>query len=115
MTKQLDRSKRFGVVVGASNGASYHQDGVCFDGQGMEMGGSAPAPAPAPEATATEAPPPPPTEPTPVPEAEPKVTLEELEALHPSQIKKLVEAEGLELVKGPGSKSQNIENLLAAS
>ena len=42
------------------------------------------------------------------------MTLETLEALHPSAIKKLVKAGGLELETGKGSKARNIENLLAA-
>jgi len=106
-TKVLDRSRKFGVVVGASDGTVHFQDGVCFGTDDREIGADKPA-APVVE--------------TPVVTTSDDntdtgggVSREELEALHPSQIKKLVEAEGLELVKGSGSKAKNIENLLAAA
>ena len=102
MTKRLDKSRPYGTVYGSSDGSVFYQDGVSFGPDGVPIGEvlKAPEPAAAPVAESTDT--------TPDPDAR-----EELEAMHPSQIKKLVEAEGLELVKGPGSKSKNIENLLA--
>ncbi len=98
--KILDRSKPFGVVVGASNGAVYHQDGVAFCGDDRELG--------APPVAADAAPAP---EPDPVGDG--AATLEELQALHVSQIKKLVINAGLTYIAGAGSKAKNIEQLLA--
>ena len=104
-TKILDRSRPFGVVVGASSGAVHHQDGVCFGGDDRELG--APAATPTPAAPET---------PTPVaetPAEETGVTREDLESLHVSQIKKLVAEAGLPYITGKGSKAKNIEQLLA--
>jgi len=106
MTKRLDRGRPFGWIQGASTGALYHQDGVCFGSDDLEVGAPKEVAYPAPEPAAE-------------PAAEPAgvdtgATREELEALHPSQIKVLVEAEGLTLEKGAGSKARNIDNLLAA-
>ena len=110
-TKILDRSRPFGVVVGASTGAVHHQDGVCFGGADREIGAPPAQVAPTPPAETTTTPEPTP-EPTPTPDG--AVTREELLALHPSQIKKLVESNGLVLETGAGSKKRNIENLLTA-
>ena len=104
MTRKLDKSRKFGVVVGSKDGSLYFQDGVCFNGAGDEIGAAAPA-------TVV-------TKPVPVvvPPAETDgVTLEQLQALHPSKIKKLVELRGLVLETGQGSKARNIENLLLAA
>lgn len=106
MTKILDRTKPFGVVVGASNGAVHYQDGVSFGGDDREIG----AP---PVAAATLAAAPAADTPDPTPSNDGAVTREELEALHVSQIKKLVENAGLEYITGAGSKAKNIEQLLA--
>lgn len=103
-SKTLDRSRPFGNVYGGATGALYHQDGLLFNGAGEHV----PRPG---EAGAKAAP----------PSAEPVAAeaegadREELEALHISQIKKLVQEEGLELETGPGSKGRNIDNLLAAA
>jgi len=100
-TKILDRSRKFGVVVGASDGSVHFQDGVCFGGDDREIG--------APPVAADAAP-----TPTPTPATDDgKVTREELQALHVSQIKKLVINAGLEYITGAGSKAKNIELLLA--
>jgi hypothetical protein len=106
ITKVLDRSRPFGVVVGSSNGAVHHQDGCSFGSDDREIG--APKLTPAPDSTATEA-----TDPTPVDPNPAAVTREELQALHVSQIKKLVLNAGLEYITGAGSKAKNIEQLLA--
>ena len=109
-TKTLDRSRKFGTVYGASDGSMYHQDGCTFNGIGAMIRGDAP------QGNADE-PPVVTPEPAAVAEAvesEPDVSREQLEALHPAKIKKLVEMAGLELETGPGSKARNIENLLAA-
>ena len=104
-TKILDRSRPFGVIVGASTGAVHHQDGVCFGGDDRELGAE-PDPAPAPAAATAD--------PAPAPAPDPgAVTREELQALHVTQIKKLVEGAGLTLITGTGSKAKNIEQLLA--
>lgn len=97
---RLDKNRPYGVVVGASDGSVFHQDGKCFGTDGYLLGEQPATPAPAPAAAAA---------------AEPAVaTREDLQALHPSKIKLLVEASGLELETGSGSKGRNIENLLAA-
>lgn len=103
--KTLDRTRKFGVVVGASDGSLYYQDGCCFNGDGQLVGADAPAPAAeaSSQAQADE-----------TPESGAAVTREQLEPLHPAKIKKLVELAGLELETGQGSKARNIENLLAA-
>ena len=101
-TRTLDRSRAYGTVVGSSDGSAFMQDGVCFRGDGSCLEDD-----PTPAAVVAQAP----------PAAQPDVsgvTREQLEALHPSKIKKLVAAGGLELVTGKGSKALNIENLLAA-
>lgn len=104
-TKILDRSRPFGVVVGAKTGAVHYQDGTSFDGDDREIGAPpAAAPTPAPAA-------PPPVEPD--PPADTGVSRADLEALHISQIKKLVVAAGLTYISGTGSKAKNIEQLLA--
>ena len=103
-TKILDRSRPFGVVVGASTGAIHHQDGTCFGGDDREIGAPAEA-TPAPVETATP-------DPAPAPETG-AATREDLEALHISQIKKLVAEAGLDYITGKGSKAKNIEQLLA--
>ena len=100
-TKTLDRSRNFGTVYGAQDGSLYMQDGNCFNGDGQLVGADAPAPAAAPAAA------------EPAPEAA-GVSREQLEGLHPTKIKKLVEMAGIDLETGPGSKKRNIENLLAA-
>ncbi len=99
-TRTLDRSRPFGTLYGAKDGSAFFQDGVCFRGDGscLEDAAAPAAPAAAPAAAPEPA----------------GVTLETLEALHPSAIKKLVKAGGLELETGKGSKARNIENLLAA-
>ena len=99
--RTLDRSRPFGVVVGSHDGSAFMQDGVCFRGDDSCVDDS-----PAPAAVVAKAP-----EPAPAPAG---VTRETLEALHPSAIKKLVKAGGLELETGKGSKAKNIENLLVA-
>jgi len=106
MTRLLDKNRAFGVVVGASDGTAFHQDGHCFRPDGTEVGAPVVVPAPVPVAAETAAAAPD----IPAPAG---VTREELKALHPSQIKKLILAEGLELIVGPGSKAKNIEQLLA--
>ncbi len=100
-TKILDRSKPFGVVVGSSDGTIHHQDGACFGSDDREIG----APAATPAATPAAAPS--------APAVEGAVTLEDLQGLHVSQIKKLVLNAGMELITGKGSKANNIEQLLA--
>jgi len=102
MTNKLDKSRRYGTVVGASNGAVYYQDGIQFRGDGTPVG----------EPAAQAAPPPAPV--VQPPPADDSASREDLQALHPSQIKKLVEDAGLTLETGAGSKKRNIENLLAA-
>jgi hypothetical protein len=101
-TKILDRSRPFGVVVGANDGSVHYQDDVCFGSDDREIGAPAatakPAPAAADPALADTA---------------GVVTREELEALHVSQIKKLVINAGLTYITGQGSKAKNIEQLLA--
>jgi hypothetical protein len=110
MGTELDRSRPYGTVYGGSTGASFHQDGKLFRSDGTEVG-STPAPAaPAPE--------PVPAAPEPAPEPEvsaddDSVSREELEALHVSKIKALMEMRGLTPETGPGSKAKNIEILLA--
>ncbi len=102
-TKTLDRSRNFGEIFGASDGSLYFQDGCCFNGDGKLVGADAPAAETTPPAD------PPPGGPKPN-----GVSREQLVALHPAKIKKLVEMAGLELETGQGSKARNIENLLAA-
>ena len=102
-TKKLDRSRKFGTVVGATDGSLYHQDGCCFNGDGELVGAGPAAPPPAPAAT--------PEPPAGNPAA---ISREQLQALHATKINKLVEMEGLTLETGAGSKARNIENLLAA-
>lgn len=102
-TKILDRSRPYGTVVGSHDGGVYHQDGTCFRPDGREVGAAAepaltPAAAPAPAPVAAEA---------------DAATLEDLQALHVSQIKKLVAEAGLTYIAGAGSKAKNIEQLLA--
>ncbi len=99
--KTLDRSRPFGTVVGSGSGAAFMQDGVCFRGDGSCLEDD-PTPAPAPAA---------PPDDTQAPADDTGV---KLQAMHPSAIKKLVKAAGLELETGKGSKARNIENLLAA-
>lgn len=101
MTRKLDRTRPFGTVVGGATGASFYQDGHLFTSEGVEVIQGEPAEA------AAEAP-------APEPVAEPEVTRADLEALHITQIKKLVLENGLEVVTGPGAKAKNIDNLLAA-
>ena len=109
-TKTLDRSRPFGVVVGASDGTVNHQDGCCFGSDDREIGAppvaaTAPAAKPAPAPAAKPAPA--------AAEQEGAVTREDLQALHVSQIKKLVVNAGLTYITGAGSKAKNIEQLLA--
>lgn len=35
--RELDRSRDFGTIVGASSGAVYEQDGIQFNGLGIEL------------------------------------------------------------------------------
>ena len=99
--KTLDRSRAFGVVVGARDGSAFWQDGESFRSDGSLVGSE-----PAPAETAAPV----------VPAAsEPVgVSAAELQTLHPSKIKVLVLAAGLPLETGVGSKKRNIVNLLAA-
>jgi hypothetical protein len=103
----LDRTRKFGVVVGSHDGSAFFQDGKCFRGDGSPVAEPvARVPAPAAKVAEKVA--------EKVADADPGVTQEQLQALHPAKIKKLVEMAGLELEKGQGSKARNIENLLAA-
>ena len=104
--KTLDKSKKFGVVVGSADGSLYYQDGACFDGDG-QLVGAPPAVTPGPPVTDTAGG---------IADDidEPGIRREELEGLHATKIAKLVEMEGLTLETGAGSKARNIENLLAA-
>jgi hypothetical protein len=102
-TKQLDRSKPYGTVVGAANGATFYQDGCEFRADGTPCSEPSVPAEPVEEAPAEE---------VEVAEAEEDVRAE-LEAMHPSKIKKLVEMRGLEPVTGAGAKAKNIELLLA--
>lgn len=102
--KILDRSKPFGVVIGAHNGTVHFQDGVSFGGDDREIG------SPPVETPPAGIAPVPVETPDPV---EGAVTREELELLHVSQIKKLVINAGLTYITGQGSKAKNIEQLLA--
>ena len=104
MAKILDRSRPYGTVVGARDGSIYHQDGVCFGGDDREIG--------APPAAVAAQPTPAAADPAPA-ETSSLVTREELEALHPTKIKALMELNGLVPVAGSGSKAKNIELLLA--
>ena len=100
--KTLDRSRKFGVLYGAHDGSAYTQDGLHFDGEGLQIGTAQPETIPDKPG------------PNEVELGSDDDLRSQLESLHPSQIKKLVEQEGLVVVKGPGSKAKNIENLLAA-
>ena len=100
-TKTLDRSRPFGVVVGASDGTVHHQDGCCF-GSDDRLVGSPPVAANEPDSS-----------PEPVSDDPGAATREELESLHVSQIKTLVLNAGLEYITGAGSKAKNIDQLLA--
>ncbi len=134
MTAILDRSKKFGEIYGVDeHGAVYTQGNKKFNGAGKECGpgiaASVPAAAPL-EPTETQraadvdaladkvgvA-----TQPVaPIPEDDvPAVendagARESLNAMHPAQIKKMVEAEGLTPASGAGSKNTNIDQLLTA-
>jgi hypothetical protein len=35
--KVLNRDEPFGIICGASSGAAFEQDGVLFDGEGLEL------------------------------------------------------------------------------
>jgi len=105
MTRILDRSRPCGTIVGGSDGATYYQDGYHFraDGSCLEDGPiEAKTEEPAVEVVAETV------------EESGSASREDLEALHISQLKKLVAEAGLELETGPGSKARNIDNLLAA-
>jgi len=104
----LDKARPYGVVVGGQTGAAYHQDGNLFRADGSPVGAPAPAPAPTPAPVAAE----PAPEPAPEP-ADDRETREQLQALHPSKIKAIMEKQGLTPVSGSGSKAKNIEILLA--
>jgi hypothetical protein len=108
MTK-LDRTRKFGVVVGSHNGSAFYQDGLHFRGDGSCIEESD-----IPEPVAEAAPIVTTAVPVADPAADPGVTREQLQALHPTKIKKLVGMAGIELETGQGSKARNIENLLAA-
>lgn len=102
--KILDKSRAFGVVVGARDGSAFWQDGESFRSDGSLVGSE-----PAPAETAA------PVVPVVPAASEPAgVSAAELQDLHPSKIKVLVQAAGLPLETGKGSKARNIENLLAA-
>lgn len=107
--KTLDRSRAFGTVYGAHDGSMYHQDGVCFRHDGSEVG-SEPAPVVngGPPETAAKGT----SLGAPIPDQAEGVTREELEGMHPSQIKSLILNEGLEPATGKGSKAANIDALL---
>ncbi len=111
--RKLDRKRAFGVVVGSSDGSAFMQDGVCFRGDGSCLEDAPEAPEPAPETIPDGT-----TQPDAAPPGGPQAPADDtgvkLQAMHPSAIKKLVLAAGLELETGKGSKARNIENLLAA-
>ncbi len=104
MTKMLDKSRNFGMVYGSTIGEIYYQDGLCFRGDGtcVDEPASLPETAPVsePESPATD--------------NGTGVSREQLQALHPAKIKKMVEMAGIPLETGTGSKARNIENLIAA-
>lgn len=111
--RTLDRSKPFGNIFGIDDdGAVFTQGMYKFDTDGNECGpGITPKVA---DPLRPGAAGPAQTEPTPV-AVTPGVTAADLAELHPAQIKKLVEAEGLVAVSGPGSKKANIELLLSVA
>ena len=103
----LDKNRPYGTMYGGSSGAAFYQDGKEYRVDGTPIDGSAASPAPVVT-----------PEPAPVVEAAPEpaedgVTREQLEALHVSKLKKLMELQGLTPEAGPGSKAKNIEILLA--
>ena len=108
--KKLDRTRPFGTIYGAADGGVYYQDGVHFGTDDYEVGDEGEDIVAQPEVGAVDVAP---EEVDFAPEAE-SVSRADLEALHISQIKKLVAEAGLELEIGPGSKAKNIDNLLAA-
>lgn len=107
-TKILDRSRPFGVVVGSHEGAVHYQDGVSFGGDDREIGAPPVADENEPSPVTTPPDPPPPGGPA----VDPGVERDELEVLHPSQIKKLVLENGLVPAVGQGSKAKNIDLLM---
>ena len=105
MTK-LDKSKPFGQIFGIHEyGGVFTQGEKCFDASGNEVGPGItkkPAEAPPPAAAAGPA--------ATAPVEEPLA--ERLAAMHPSQIKKLVQEAGLTPAGGAGSTKVNIAQLL---
>ena len=108
MAKVLDRSKRFGTIFGVDDhGATFTQGNHKFNNEGQEVGdGISPVVAdplrPGAAGPVATAP------------VEPAIDREEvLAALHPAQLKKLVEEAGLVAVGGAGSKTRNIAQLMA--
>ena len=118
MTK-LDKSRPYGTLCGGNTGGTYHQDGNIFRADGSIVGNDPNPEAPVAESSAVsqpvaEAPPPVVvTEDTPTQEPATEDTRAQLDAMHPSKLKKLMEMRRLEVVKGAGSKAKNIEILLA--
>lgn len=120
MMKILDRSKPHGTIYGLDpDGAVYTQGGSKFKGNGEECGTSVAADKPSPpkieSVEALEAAVNPPAATTDAPAAPVAVDARaQLEALHPAQLKKLVEEKGLIAATGAGSAKVNVDILMDA-
>ncbi len=110
MPRTLDRSKPFGQIFGVDDhGAVFTQGHAKFNGQGQEVGEGISQAVDEPLRPGAAGP----VVTTPDPDTTPAVTADaELAAMHPSQIKKLVEEAGMTPFGGAGSKAKNVALLL---
>ena len=113
MAKTLDKTKKYGQIFGIHEyGAVFEQGGACFGADGREVGPGITLEITDPVRPGAAGPAP--TAPVGAPKSDDELRAE-LGPLHPAKIAKLLTDAQLPIAGGPGSKSINIETLIAAN